>query len=111
MVALVALQLVGNPQEGAVEQRAIIIGEFDQLGFDNEPSQLNELARALAALDLPFACARSSLHCFKPIPHDSKEPCHSPRRDQLALQLCVARVAKSTPLPCSSPPPCFHLTS
>src|SRR3546814_9308570 len=59
MVALVALQLVGHPQEGAVEQRAIIIGEFDQLGFDNEPSQLNELARALAALDLPFACARS----------------------------------------------------
>src|SRR3546814_16985609 len=95
MVALVALQLVGHPQEGAVEQRAIIIGEFDQLGFDNEPSQLNELARALAALDLPFACARSRLHCFKPMPHDRQAPCPSPRGAQPALPRSVAPVAKN----------------
>src|SRR3546814_6713745 len=53
-LALFAAQHDRGREERAIEHGAVIIGEIDQPGFDDEPAKLNELTRAFAALHLPF---------------------------------------------------------
>lgn len=81
MGAILASQLVRHPQEGAIEHRAIIVGEIDEPRFHHEPAQFDQLARPLASLHLPVAHTGSRLHQFNPMPHGDQPPRHSLRRD------------------------------
>ena len=50
-----ALQLGGDPQQRAVDDSAIIVGQFDDACLDDEPAEFDQMSGALAALDLPGA--------------------------------------------------------
>ncbi len=55
MFALVALELIGHPEQCAKDGGAIIAGQVHDTSFDNEAAQFDQMPRALAALDLPCA--------------------------------------------------------
>src|SRR5579871_1793125 len=55
LFALVTLELFGHPKQRAEDDGAIIAGQFDDPGFDDETAEFDEMPRALAALDLPRA--------------------------------------------------------
>jgi hypothetical protein len=50
---LLAFELVGHPEQPAEDGGAVVGGEFDNPGFDDETAQFDQMPRALAALDLP----------------------------------------------------------
>lgn len=53
MFALIALKLVRHPEERAENDGAIVTGQVDDAGFDDQPAEFDQMSRALAALDLP----------------------------------------------------------
>src|SRR6185437_6264548 len=53
--ALIALELVGDPEQCAVDHGAVVAGQFDNPGLDDETAKFNEVPRPLASLDLPRA--------------------------------------------------------
>lgn len=61
MLAFMALQLGGDPQQRAVDGSAIVIGELDNARLDDEPAEFDQMSGALASLDLPRAHIMPSL--------------------------------------------------
>ena len=55
MFALIALELVGHPEQRAVDDGAIVAGQVHDPGLDDEAAEFDQMPRALAALDLPGA--------------------------------------------------------
>lgn len=55
MLTVLALELFGHPQERAVDGGAVVVGEIDDAGFDDETAEFDQMPRALAAFDLPCA--------------------------------------------------------
>ena len=53
MLTVLALELVGHPEKGAVDSGAVVVGEIDDAGFDDEAAKLDQVSCALAAFDLP----------------------------------------------------------
>src|SRR3546814_19100473 len=104
MRAFIAAEFFRNPQEGAIEHGAIIVDDVDQPRLYDEAAEFDQLARALAPLYLPFACARSRLHRFQPMPPGRQAPFHSPHRDQVAPPLFVPCVDSSPRPLCATPP-------
>src|SRR4051794_17091134 len=60
MSAFIAPQLGGNPKQRAVDGRAIVVGEFDDAGLDDETAEFDQMSGTLASLDLPRAHIMSS---------------------------------------------------
>src|SRR5438128_622853 len=61
MLAFIALQLGGDPEQCAVDGRAIIIGELDDACLDDEPAEFDQMSGTLASLDLPRTHVIASL--------------------------------------------------
>lgn len=55
MLTLIALQLVGDPEERSVDGGAIIVGQLDDARLDDKTAEFDQMSGALAALDLPSA--------------------------------------------------------
>ncbi len=51
--SLVTAELVGHPEQSAVDHDAVVAGQFDDARLDDEPAELDQMPRTLAALDLP----------------------------------------------------------
>src|SRR3546814_12753704 len=99
-LALFAAQHDRGREERAIEHGAVIIGEIDQPGFDDEPAKLNELTRAFAALHLPFPRVMPRSFRQYPVAHFR----HAAARSAPGLAGC----APPPPPPCEKrqPPPC-----
>ena len=52
---LIALELVGHPEQRAEDDGAIIAGQVHDASFHDEAAEFDEVPRPLAALDLPCA--------------------------------------------------------
>ena len=52
MFTLIALELVGHPEQCAVDHGAIVAGQVHDPGLDDEAAEFDQMPRALAALDL-----------------------------------------------------------
>ena len=65
--ALIALELVGAPEQRAEDDGAIIAGQVNDPGFDDEPTEFDEVPRALAALDLPCPHVMPVPCCLIPV--------------------------------------------
>jgi hypothetical protein len=50
---VVALELVGHPEQRAKDGGAIIAGQVDYTSLDDEAAEFDEMPRAPAAFDLP----------------------------------------------------------
>ncbi len=61
MLALIALQFGGDPEQRAVDGNAIVIGQIDDARLDDESAELDQMPGALASLDLPCAHVIASL--------------------------------------------------
>ncbi len=64
----VALEQIGEFEERAVEQRAIIVGKLDEPGFDDEPAELDQVTGPFAALHDPVPCVMTGDGVLKPMP-------------------------------------------
>jgi hypothetical protein len=65
-LALIASEHCGGRQKCAVERRAIIVRELDQLGFDDEAAEFDQVPRALAPLHNPLSSVMPGKFRFKP---------------------------------------------
>jgi hypothetical protein len=65
-LALLASEHHGGRKKCAVKRCAIIVGEFDQAGFNDETANLDQVARALATLHDPLARVMPSTLRLKP---------------------------------------------
>src|SRR5215472_5668833 len=55
MFVLIAFELVAHPEQRAIDRGAVVAGQFDDPGLDDETAEHDEMSRPLAALDLPCA--------------------------------------------------------
>ena len=61
----------------------IVVGEFNETRLHDKAAELDQVARPLAALDLPVAHAGPRLRQFKPMPHGCHAPRHSLHHDHV----------------------------
>ncbi len=80
---LVALEQIGKFEEGAVEQRAIVVGKLDQPGFDDEPAEFDQVTGPFAALHDPVAGIVTGDGVLKPMPCRRRPLGREPERLQL----------------------------
>ena len=52
---MIALELVGHPEQRAVDDGTVVFRQIDESGLDDEAAEFNQMSRALTALDLPCA--------------------------------------------------------
>jgi hypothetical protein len=64
----VSLEQIGEFEEGAVEQCAIVVGKLDQPGFDDKAAEFDQVTGPLAALHEPVAGIVPSDGVLKPMP-------------------------------------------
>lgn len=50
-----ALELLGDPKHRSVNDGAIVIGQINDAGLEDETAEFDQMSGALAALDLPRA--------------------------------------------------------
>jgi hypothetical protein len=55
MFGLIALELVGHPEQRAENGGAVVAGQVHDTGFDDEATEFDEVPRALTTFDLPRA--------------------------------------------------------
>lgn len=55
MFAVLAVELVGDPNQRAEDHDAVIAGQVHDAGFDDESAEFDQMPRSLAAFDLPCA--------------------------------------------------------
>jgi hypothetical protein len=77
--AVLALQFVGHPEQRAVKDGAVVASEFDNARLDDEATQLDQMPRALATLDLPGAHIMTHLRRLVPM---ARRPVASQRRQR-----------------------------
>ena len=54
-LALIAFELVAHPEQRAIDLGAVVTGQFDDPGLDDQTAEFDEVPRPLAAIDLPSA--------------------------------------------------------
>ena len=59
---------IGEFEESAVEQCAVVVCELDQSGFDDEPAEFDQVTGPLAALHDPVSCVVPGDGVLKPMP-------------------------------------------
>ena len=55
MFSLIALEFVGDPEQRAKDDGAVITGELHDASLDDQAAELDQMSRALTAFDLPAA--------------------------------------------------------
>lgn len=89
IVALIALELVGHPEQCAVEDGAVIASEFDNARLDDEAAEFDQMPRALATLDLPGAHVMPRLCRPMPVARRPVAPERGLCRAQAPMQCAV----------------------
>src|SRR4051812_28197929 len=67
MFSVIALKLVSDPEQRAVDGGAIIASQFHDAGFDDESAEFDEMPCALATCDLPSTHVMSRLCGLMPV--------------------------------------------
>ena len=68
LFSLLALEHLGEFEERAIEQRAIVIGELDQPGLDDQAAEFDQVTGTFAALHNPVAGIVPGDGVLKPMP-------------------------------------------
>lgn len=71
-----AVEFVGYPDQRAVADSAVVAGQVNDAGIDDETAELDEVPRALAAFDLPCprVMPRYRVIIFARSPSGSRSP-------------------------------------
>lgn len=87
VLAVIALELGGYPEQRSKEDGAVVASELDDAGLDQETAELDKMSRAIAALDLPV------VHVM---PHPSRlMPMRAARLRRIAISVDVRRWRRS----------------
>src|SRR5215472_4359007 len=79
LLAVIASELVGHPEQRAVDDGAVVAGQVHDARLDDETAQFNEVPRALAAFDLPRTHVMSRLCGLMPVARRSVAQERRPR--------------------------------
>ncbi len=63
-LAIIASELVGHPEERAVDHGAIVAGQVHDPGLDDETAEFDQMPGALPAFDLPIAHVTPRPRCL-----------------------------------------------
>jgi hypothetical protein len=91
LFAFFATELCCRFDQYAVEDRTIVIGEFDEAGLGNQAAKLDQLTRTFTALHLPLPRVMTRSLRQQPVAVCRRSTCRRLRRDQRESQLCAAR--------------------
>lgn len=97
VVTLLAFELVGHPDQSAVDRGAVVAGEINDPGFDHEAAEFYQMPCALAALDLPGAHVMS---CPRRLASVARRPVaveRRQRRGQALMQFGVTGPERRQP--------------
>lgn len=83
LLLLLTLELIGNFEERAVEQCTIVIGKLDQPGFDDEPTEFDQVTGPFAAFHDPVSGVVPGDGVLKPMPCRRRPLGREPERLQL----------------------------
>jgi hypothetical protein len=78
-----ALEHLGEFEQRAVEQCAVVVCQLDQPGFDDEPAEFDEMAGPFASLHDPVPCVVTGAGVLKPVPCRRRPLDREPERLQL----------------------------
>lgn len=73
-MSVAAPQLRGSLQQQAQDRGAVVVGQFDQASFSDEPAQLDKLPRAFAPFHLPVTAIIPRLLRLEPVPRFAQPP-------------------------------------
>lgn len=105
--AVLALELVGYPEQRAVDHGAVVSGEVHDPGLNDEAAEFDQMPGALAALDLPCPHVMPCLRRLMPVARRPVAVERRQRRDQAQMQ--IAATGPETTRPRASPmPPSFR---
>src|SRR5262245_33217826 len=104
MFALIALELVGHPEQRAIDGGAIIAGQFHDTGFDDEAAEFDELPRAPTALDLPCSHVMSRPCGLIPVARRSVAQERRPCCGQLLVHFAAPDFERTRPRAWPMPP-------
>jgi hypothetical protein len=80
---LVPLEQIGKFEERTVEQRPIVVGELDQSGLNDEPTEFDQMTGPFAALHDPIPRVVPGNGILKPMPCRRRPLGRVPERLQL----------------------------
>ena len=63
LFAMIALQLVGHPEQRAVDHGAVVACQVDDPGLDDEAAEFDQMSRALSALQARMSCRARAARC------------------------------------------------
>jgi hypothetical protein len=90
LFALIVLELIGHPKQGAENGGAVVAGQVDESGFHDEAAEFNEMPRTLATLDSPRAHVKSRPCGLVPVARHSVAPeRRRQRRGQVVEQIAA----------------------
>ncbi len=91
-----AVKLFGHSDERAENDGAIIVRQFDNAGFDDEPAEFDQMARPLSSLDLPRPHVSSGLR--RPMPVACRTVAPKCRRCRRHLPVEIGVISPETML-------------
>ena len=102
--ALIALELVGHPEQCAVDHDAVIAGEIHDPSLDHETAEFDKVARALAAIDLPCAHVMPRPCGLMPVALRLVAPERRRHRGHLPMQFAATLPERTRPRVSPMPP-------
>src|ERR1700749_2881710 len=97
MFALIAFEPVGHPKQRAEDRGAVVAGQVDDSGFNDQAAEFDEMTCALAALDLPCAHVMSRPCDLMPVARRSVAQEGRPCCGQLSVQFAAPGFEKTRP--------------
>ena len=95
---------IRHPKQRAENRAAVVAGQFDDAGFNDEATQLDEVPRALATLDLPRAHVISRLFGLMPVARRSVAAERRPCCGQLPVHFAAPGFERTKPRAWPKPP-------
>ncbi len=108
---LLVFELVGHPEQRAVDHGAIIASEVHDPGFDDEAAEFDQMARPLAAFDLPGAHVMPRPRSLMPVARCPVAAERHQRRGQAPMQIAATVPERTRPRVSPMPPSFRHLSS
>ena len=97
MFAMIAFELLAHPEQRAIDRGAVVPGQFDDPGLDDETAEFDEMPRPLAALDLPCAHVMSRPCRLMAVARRPVAPEHRQRRGQVPVHFAAAVPERTRP--------------
>src|SRR5262249_36363614 len=103
-LALIAFELVAHPEQRAIDRGAVVAGQFDDPGLDDETAEFDEVPRPLAALDLPCAHVSPRPCCPMTVVGRPVAPERPQRHGQVPEQIAATGPERKWPRVWTMPP-------